>query len=295
MRRLILVISVLAVMLSPSRLCAEDVDGAFPSAADSVIPLRPVFAAYTFEAGSSHLADTYLTPLRYTGWHMGLDYMRFQSMKFSPDRWTMRLHVNLSLDKTENPAKNADMWNVMLTAGWGMMHRWHLPWGLTAAAGGAVSLQGGFLYNPRNGNNPVAAKGAFTLDATGYVARPFRLGRTDVTVMYQPSLPVAGAFFSPDYGELYYEIYLGNRSGLAHFAWPGNYFRLDNLLTADIRLGDTSLRVGYRAGIFSSKVNDIVTHIYTHSFVIGVSGEWLSYNPRRGRRSSTLPVASPIL
>lgn len=25
-------------------------------------PIRPVFAAYTFEAGSAHIADTYLTP-----------------------------------------------------------------------------------------------------------------------------------------------------------------------------------------------------------------------------------------
>ncbi len=28
-------------------------------------PLRPVFAAYTVEYGTSHLSDTYLTPLKY--------------------------------------------------------------------------------------------------------------------------------------------------------------------------------------------------------------------------------------
>lgn len=36
-------------------------------AADGVKPLRPVTAAYTLEAGSSHLSDTYLTPLKYSG------------------------------------------------------------------------------------------------------------------------------------------------------------------------------------------------------------------------------------
>ena len=64
-------------------------------------PLRPVFAAYTAEAGSARLADTYLTPLKYTGWHAGLDYNRYQAMKFSPGKWTMQLHGNLSVDRTD--------------------------------------------------------------------------------------------------------------------------------------------------------------------------------------------------
>jgi hypothetical protein len=106
-------------------------------------------------------------------------------------------------------------------------------------------------------------------------------------------LPVTGAFFSPDYGELYYEIYLGNHSGLAHAAWFGNYFRLDNLLTADLRLGSTNLRLGYRADVMSTKVNNIVTRRVTHSFVIGVSGEWLSL-PRSGRISDNAKIISAL-
>ena len=87
-------------------------------------PLRPVFAAYTAEAGSARLADTYLTPLKYTGWHAGLDYNRYQAMKFSPGKWTMQLHGNLSVDRTDNPVRNATMWSAMLSLEWGMMRRW---------------------------------------------------------------------------------------------------------------------------------------------------------------------------
>ena len=54
---------------------------------------------------------------------------------------------------------------------------------------------------------------------------------------------------------------------------------LDNLVTADLRLGATSLRLGYKGHILTSKVNNIVTREFTHSFVIGVSGEWLSLAP----------------
>ncbi len=84
--------------------------------------------------------------------------------------------------------------------------------------------------------------------ATGYVCWSGSLGRLPLSLRYQPVLPVVGAFFAPDYGELYYEIYLGNHSGLAHCGWWGNYFALENLLTADLRLGSTTLRIGYKIG-----------------------------------------------
>ncbi len=262
---------------------------------DSIQVLRPVFAAYTVEAGSAHLADTYLTPLKYSGWHAGLDYNRYQAMKFSPDKWAMQLHANLSVDRTDNPSGNATMWSAMLSLEWGMMRRWRpvaaLP-SLTLALGGSTGVQAGCLYNDRNGNNPASAKGAWTLNVTGYAAYDVNIGRLPVTFMYQPTLPVTGVFFAPDYGELYYEIYLGNRKGLVHGAWWGNYFRLDNLLTADLHLGSTSLRVGYKCNLFSSKVNHTVTHIYNHALVIGVSGEWLSYDPRRHRSGRKSKIVS---
>ncbi len=247
--------------------------------------LRPVTASYTLEAGSSHLTDTYLSPLKYDGWHTAFAYERYQAMKFSPERWTMSLTASLALDKTDNPARNASMYSLMVRAGWSMMRRWRpfsaLP-SLTLALGGGVGLEAGALYNDRNGNNPASAKAALTLDLTGFASWRTRVGRLPVTLTYRPTLPLAGAFFSPDYGELYYEIWLGDHGGLAHFAWPGNYFSLDSRLTADLHFSATSLRIGYAGRVFSSKTNDIVTNIFTHALVIGVSGDWLSLDCRKG-------------
>lgn len=250
---------------------------------DSVTVVRPVFAAYAVEVGSAHLADTYLSPIKYTGWHVGFDYHRYQAMKFDPDNWLMQLHANLGVDRTENPAQNATMWNLMLSADWGMMRKFRLPsvTGLTFALGGSTGVDLGCLYNTRNGNNPASAKAAWTVNLTGLASYRTNLWRLPVTFTYQPTLPVAGVFFAPDYGEIYYEIYLGDRSGLVHGAWWGNYFKLDNQLSADLHLGATNLRLGYHGGIFSSKINDVVTHIFTHSLSIGVSGEWISINPRK--------------
>lgn len=250
--------------------------------ADSVKPLRPVDAAYTVEAGSTQIVNTYLTPLRYDGMELALRYERMQAMKFCPEKWVMRLNASIKGARTENPAKNAKMWRLAGEVSWGMTYRWRLPYNISLAAGGSAGLNLGVLYNQRNGNNPVAVEAAFTLNATGYAAWQTRIGGMPLTLRYQPTLPLTGVFFSPDYGELFYEIYLGNDKGLAHAAWWGNYFRMENLLTADLHLGKTALRLGVAADFMSTKVNNITTRNVAWRAAVGVAGQWLSISPYKG-------------
>lgn len=245
------------------------------------VTVRPVNSIYSIETGSSHITDTYLAPIKYTGWHIGIDYDRAQAMKFSPERWVMQLHFGVAFDYDRNRIGNRNMLYGELCLRWGMMRRWRITDHLTVGAGGSTSLNAGCIYLDRGGNNPASAKASLTVNATGYASWQTRIGRIPVTLRYQPTLPVTGAFFAPDYGELYYEIYLGNHSGLVHWAHWGNYFTLENLLTADIRFGSTTLRVGYKGNIYSTDVNHTVTNILTHSAVIGVGGEWMSLNPSR--------------
>lgn len=242
-------------------------------------PLRPVLSAYTVEAGSAHIIETYLSPLRYSGQRFGLGYERMQAMKFDPMRWTMDLQIRLMGSHTLNPARNATMWQAQAEGSWAMMRTWRTggPWRFYA--GGNTDLDLGIMYNARNGNNPVAAKAAWTVGLTGAVACNTRVAGLPVCLRYMASMPLTGVFFSPAYGELYYEIYLGNRKGLCRAAWPGNYFRLDNLLSADLRFGATVLRLGYRLDVRSAKASDIVTRTVTHTAVVGVASEWISLSP----------------
>lgn len=265
-----LLLSILCVMLS-----------AMAFAQDEPTTLRPVTSSYTYEIGGATLANTYLTPLKYKGWDMALNYERMQAMKFNPEKWVMRLTAGIDLNRTDNPAKNATMWRLVADFSWGMTYRFKLPHNITLAGGGSTSLDLGCVYNARNGNNPVAVEAAWTVNLTGYASWNVKIGRLPVTLRYQPTIPLTGVFFSPDYGELFYEIYLGNHSGLAHCAWWGNYFRMENLVTADIHLGATSLRVGFRNNILSTSINDITTRTITYSAVIGVTTEWISLNPSR--------------
>lgn len=264
---------------------------------DTTAVIRPVTSAFMLEGGSAHIVDTYLTPLKYSGWSTGFTYERLQAMKFKPEDWIQRLTIGVEADRSRNQVRNATTWGFELGVSWSMMRRWDmdnlLP-GLTVGIGPILDIYGGALYNPRNGNNPVAAKAAVTVGATGYAAWNMRIGCLPLTFRYQPTLPVTGAFFSPDYGELYYEIYLGNHSGLAHWGWWGNYFAMDNLVTADFHFGATMLRLGYSGTILSTKVNDITSRVVTHRFVLGVSGEWISLSPGKNKMAEKARIISAL-
>lgn len=246
--------------------------------------LRPVTSAYSIEVGSSHLTDTYLTPLNYDGWTAAMSYERLQAPRFNPAGAIMQLRGRLSVDRDQNPARNATIWGLDLNVDWGVLWRLkssRLPRGLALSGGINTGIDLGALYLARNGNNPVTAKAAWTVGISAMAVYNFRLGALPLTLRYQPSLPLTGVFFSPDYGELYYEIYLGNRSGLVHCAWPGNYFRLDNLVTLDLRFKGATLRLGYHNEVYSGKVSNIVSGHTVHSFVVGLANEWISLSPRR--------------
>ncbi len=269
------------VALGIVMLATPHISGAAPSPADSVETIRPVIASYTIGWGSSRLADTYLSPLKYKGWGAELRYERWQAAKFAPEDWVMQLNVALGIDRCHNLVGNAAMWQLGANATWGLARRWKLPYSLTVGAGALLDVDAGCIYNRRNSNNPVAAKASATVDLTAYVTWSAKLLNTPVTLRYQPAIPLTGVFFSPDYDELYYEIYLGNHSGLAHAAWWGNFFKMSNMLTADFRVSNTAVRIGYRSLIFSSKVSNITTRDFTNMLVIGLSGEWISLSPRR--------------
>lgn len=243
--------------------------------------VRPVKSAFMLEAGSTHLLDTYLSPLKYTGWHTALSYERIQAMKFSPERWRQQLNLGLEFNSGENPAKNSDLLYGNLSVSWAMSRMWRLPHNLRVSVGGYAGVDIGVMYNSRNSNNPAAVKADIAVGPIASLGWSFTLKKLPIALRWQTSMPLMGAFFSPEYDELYYEIYLDNHHGLAHFGWPGNIFRWDNLVTADLQLGTSQLRVGFRSRIFSSEVNHITTRNFSYAFVLGVVSDWLSVSPRR--------------
>lgn len=223
---------------------------------------------YTLGVGAARRADTYLTPLHYDGWKISPGYEHSLSMKSRPLDWI--LDVGLGFDRTLNPARNATMLGAQLTADWSLLRRWEIAGRFRISAGGAVSMDVGALYLSRNGNNPVAANASLTLGPAVSATALFRIGRLPVTASYRATLPVVGAMFTPDYGLLYYEIYMGDRRGLFGAAYWGRYFRLDQTIAADLKLGPHWLRIGYAPQILSTKVNGIVSHRINNLVIVGI-------------------------
>jgi len=256
--------------------------------------VRPVLSAYTLELGSANIAQTYLSPLRHTGWVAAFGYERMQAMRFNPERWVMRLAGRLDFARTTNvPAHNATMWNLGLSVDWSMLHRWRLDaWQFYG--GGYTSAEAGALYLARNSNNPVAARAAWNLGLAAGAAWNGNMRGIPFCVRYLAQMPLTGIFFAPEYDELYYEIYLGNHRNLIHVAWPGNYFRINNLLTLDLRFGATIVRLGYRCGITSVKASHNIGRHIDHTVVIGIASEWMSLSAKKKEPSKETRIISAL-
>lgn len=253
-------------------------------------PVRPVASMFTIDFGHASVLDSYISPIRYGGEAVRLGYEAQQVTGFSPERWTRQLDLGVNYYHTNNPAGNHTMHSLTLDASWGMMHRWRNVFtsGLQLMAGGATQLTGGILYNANNSNNVVSAQIHWSVGFMGQAVYNTHIKQLPITLRYQATLPVVGAFFSPDYDEAYYEIYLGNHSNLAHLGWWGNRFDMTNLVTADFQLGSTILRVGYRNGIHSSWVNHINTRDITHCLVIGIGGEFMSVGSKKRNNNKNI-------
>lgn len=231
---------------------------------------RPVTGTYSLGFGGASVKATYLSPLTYSGTQSALSGSWSKAMPFNPQNAVMQFDADVSFCNILNPAKTARMVGLIADFSWDMAWRKHLPLDFQVTAGGGFDLNGGAYYLLRNSNNPVQALANFSLMLTASVSKHFKIGRLPILVSDRFKLPSLGVFFCPEYGETYYEIYLGNLKGLAHAGWWGNNFRIDNLLSVTLDFGRTALSVGYRIMAYNQWANNLNTKIVNNYFVVGV-------------------------
>lgn len=271
------------------------VAGAFAMPKDSVV-LRTSDIAVTADVGGVRNLDTYLSPIRYSGMHLRLGFEYLRPMRFLPESFVHQAKFGLEYDKTENLVGNNTMHAVAVYLGWGMMKRWRnvlLP-GLHFYGGGQVAFEGGVTYNPRNSNNVCSPAICLNAGLAGMAVYRFRLGKLPMTVRYQPTIPVIGGYYLPDYDQSFYEIYLGNWKNTVNFGCWANRFDMENLVTVDLHFGERTLRLGYRNNVTTLWKNNISVQRTVHALVVGIAWESLRVDLRRGNPLSKARIISAM-
>ena len=227
---------------------------------------------FMVDVGYASIHDSYLTPITYDGLDLAMTYEAMRPTRFSPDKWLWQLQVGADFNYVENDAQNNHLDKLMGDITFDMQRRWKevIAHRVNLSVGPITQLRAGIIYNPVNSNNTVSVRAHWNVGVTGMASYNTRLWRKPITLRYQAQLPVVGVFFAPEFDESYYEIYLGNHRNLAHLGWWGNRFDMTNYVGADLHLGKTTLRIGYRNRLEHWSVNNLKVHDVSHSIVLGI-------------------------
>lgn len=227
--------------------------------------------AFTIGVGRTHVLDTYLSPVTYSGPEIRLMYEKLRPLKHGGGKLLSQTILQGHFAYTQNPSKMADEYVGMVEFNAGWYYRFYDKKRLQFYAGVAGDLNAGCFYMKRNSNNPAQAKLYLNTEFSGMAVYNFRIKRTWLKARYQISAPFLGVMFSPEYGQSYYEIFtLGQNKGNMKFTHPFNEPSLRHYLSVDIPFRTYSMRIGYIGDFHQSKVNNLKCHTYSHLFMFGV-------------------------
>lgn len=250
----------------------------------------PINEATLIGAGGYNLMDTYLTPgieSSYTGWNLRIMDERLKRVALANHRVVRQQLVSIDGGRTLNGAGSSIDYGLFLEYHLGYLYQMQVGSGLRWLAGASGELLAGAIYNTRNTNNPVAAKGDLSLNLSSMLIYQCKIRNYPLVFRYQLMLPFAGVCFSPHYNQSYYEMFgLGNHSGLVHFNSFYNKFAMKHYITVDFPVGNLIVRAGYLNSRYRTDMNCITGHIVCNSFVIGFVKEFVAFGGKQMRQST---------
>ncbi|MEG1543548.1 MAG: DUF3316 domain-containing protein [Tannerellaceae bacterium] len=253
---------------------------------DDEEPPRSVNESTLVGVGGYNVKDTYLSPLKYTGWGLRVLNERMKVVKLADYNISRQQIINVDFSSTHNPAETATDFTGFVDYRLGYHYRFQPRPDLRILAGASAHASAGFVYNTRNGNNPASAKGELDLNLSAMVLYNLRIKGYPLTLRYQLETPFVGMTFSPHYGQAYYEIFdLGNRDGIIKVTSFHNKFALRNYFTVDFPIGGITIRTGYLNSSYRMDVNNIQSHVISHSFMIGFVKEFISFGGKHLKKT----------
>lgn len=273
-----LYISVLLILLMS---CAEVL------AQDSLSHDKYIVRSVMVGAGKTNVYDTYLSPLEYRGPELRFMHESMRMTRLMGGRVSAQRIVQVNVSSTDNISKSGKSYSGMFNWTYVMHYQYNVDDRLKILFGPMLDLNGGFIYNTRNSNNPAQAKVYGSIDASAMAIYKLRIGRYPMTLRYQANIPFIGLMFSPEYGQSYYEIFSLKHSGNnVLFTSFHNAPTVRQMLTLDFPIGKTIMRAGYLCDIQQAKVNNLKSHFYSHNFMIGFVR---NFQMIRGKNRISLP------
>lgn len=237
---------------------------------DSATRNRFITRATLYGVGFTNVFDTYLSPQEYTGVDFRISRESMRMTKWMNNRVSLQSFFQADLGYTHNKVDNNNAFSGLANWNYGLHYNFPITSNFKLLAGGLADINGGFVYNLRNGNNPAQARAYVNLDASGMAIWDLRIKNRPLTLRYQINLPLMGVMFMPNYGQSYYEIFtLGHWNGVINFTSLYNQPSLRQMLTVDFPVGRAKMRFAYIWDAQQSKINEIKTHTYSHVFMVG--------------------------
>ena len=245
-------------------------------AQEVAIPINMVYQSTMLGVGNSNVHDSYLSPLKYSGINLGLYHEQMKMTGLMNGNISAQHLFTLDFSSTDNDSETASDYAGFIGYSYGLHYRFQPVQKLQVFAGLQAAGMLGFVYNDRNGNNPATGKAHINLNLSGMAAYSWQIKSQPIHFRYQVDAPFIGILFSPEFGQSYYEISLGDDSNLVHFASFHNQVFLRNVLSVELPFNFMTLRLSYLNSIYETDVNHIKTRIHTNSFYIGFSRDFFS-------------------
>ena len=262
MRTIHIIMTALALLALPAMSRAQYI------VTDTIISERIVVKSSQFGVTLLNNLDTYLSNYNHKGFGLNYSHEAFRDARTGNYRWKYQKLLNITAGYAIQSSNL--QYAALVGYNWSGYHPFKVAQGLTLLAGAQVQLEGGALYNPAGGNNPAAAKLRTALAVSGMAIYHFPVLRSEWIARYQIDIPLMGAMFAPEFGQSYYEIFgLGYAENVVAFTHPGNNPSWRHMLSLDIPVKATTLRISYTSDLYQSRINDINCHIYRNTFAIG--------------------------
>lgn len=203
-------------------------------------------------AGYGSQLDTYLSPLAFRGWQVGIGNEWWQPFRQDSklgrtgrlSHWGHVGRLDIGGGSYTNTARSNSFYSVQIAAGWGAFYYWQWFDNRLKVHIGPY-LEGGFTARniSSNVNKPLSFDIGVDVMAMGGVSWSFYGKKTSYCLHYLVRTNLIGFDYLPHYWQSYYELSQGVQ-GLARCSGHWNHHTLKHELTLDMQFPHSTWRVG---------------------------------------------------